>query len=444
MLASLTQRSIPFALVATLAAIPSEAAAAPDPVELLRKSVETLASAPSASVKFLDETTLVRNDREDVTGSEYQYRTAPEGRFEFVSVNPEGGEPRRGYRVAGNGRVTLTQLISRRRHMLAEDDGGFASFIRSPSAQSMGSGLGNLALSVLSGPTGEELANNVTSSEYLGEVEIDGEPLHHVRFTVQETVTFDAWFTTDERSLIRRIVPDLSQDPGVKQMASRFETFEYSQRFEFSDWDTDAAVSAEELEVVEPKNSILMASFYRRPPKPPHHLLGKEAPGFDLPTPNGERVNFAERGEDEVTLIEFWSTGCPVCVQAMPQLEEIGERYAERGLKYRAINLGEEPSDVAAFLEARGLSPETLVDTEGDVADKYRVGSIPLILLVGKEGKVQVAQAGFGPRSAAQLAEQAEALLEGEDLSAAAVAEWEATQARQVAERDRLRSLLDG
>jgi peroxiredoxin len=180
------------------------------------------------------------------------------------------------------------------------------------------------------------------------------------------------------------------------------------------------------------------------PEEPPYALLGKKAPAFELPTPDGKLVRFGEPKGEGATLIEFWATTCPVCIQAMPALEELHEQYAERGLEYYAINVGESAEDVAAFLERRGLAPQTLLDESTEVAAKFEVGPIPLILIIGPDGRVQAAQAGFGPPTPAKLAGQIEATLRGEDVAQAELDAIRAAEARRVAELERLRSKLDG
>ena len=416
---------------------------APDPLALLRESAAAVERADSATVEFVATTEITREERTDLMESRYAYRTAPGGRFAFEPVTPDGSPAKQGYRVAGNGRVTLIQLISRRRHMLEPDDHGFAAFVRTPSAEAMGSGLGALALSLLTRDTTEQLAAAVTKSEYLGVEEVDGRKLHHARYALADGLTWDAWFAAEGAPLVQKIVPDLEADPGVVAMSRRYERFAYEQRFDFVGWNVEAGLTKADIPVAEPDNSMLVASLFQSPPRPPHPLLGKAAPKLTLANLDGGTVDLGVPGDGRVTMLEFWSTGCPICIEAMPQLERLAEEYGSRGLDYYAVNVGEEPELVAAFAEARGVKAEVLIDTEGDAGDAYDVRPIPLIVLIGPDGVVHVADIGFPPGKAKQLAGAVESLLAGENLAAAELDRRAKAEANRVAERERLRKLLD-
>ncbi len=416
-----------------------------DPLQLLRDSAAATGEAASASVDVVVSTTLVRNEESNDESMTFRYRTAPEGRFEFFTVAEEEGEAATyGYRVAGNGEVTLTALLGGRRHMLEPDADGFAAFVRSPAAMGIGSGLGGMALAFLHQAAMEELVESVVESEFVGEEEVDGEKLVHARYTVQGDITSDVWFAAEGKPLVRLIRPDVLSTPGVQQMAAQFEEFDYQLSFRFKDWNTDAGLAADDIQVVEPKSSLLLASLYKRPEPGPHPLLGKEAPTFELATPDGERDGLAEADGEGVAILEFWSINCPACVQAMPELEKLADKYADKGLEYYAVNIGEEPEDINAFLESKGIEPKVVIDTDQEVSTAYGVSPIPLIVLVGPNGRVQAVQEGFAPSTPAKFSEAIEATLSGEDVAEATLEEQRQAKEKQLAERKRLKSLLDG
>ncbi len=431
------------ALACGLTASPAQAAD-PDPMALLTDAAQAVADAPSASVDLRVQTKLVRDEKADEQSAYFVYRTAPEGRFEFKNIAEDGGATPTGYHVVGNDGVTITAILSGKRHMLSASDDGMATFVRSPSASTIGSGLGGLALAFFSPVAIAEVASGVTASEFVGVEEVDGEKLLHARYTVNDEFPVDVWYQAEGEPLVRRVQPSLLDTPGVQQMASRYETFDFSVTFEFTGWKTDAGLAEKDIAVVEPQDSQLLDSLYAPPKEPPHALLGKPAPPFELPTPAGETVSFSKPAGEGATLLEFWATTCPICVQAMPALEQLHEKYAAEGLNYYAVNVGESAEDVATFLERRELTPQALLDENQEVADAFHVGPIPLILLINADGRVQVAQVGFDPKTAEKLDQQIGATLRGEDVAAAQLEEVRKAEAQRVAERERLRSLLDG
>jgi len=430
--------------IALLFAASPALAADPDPMELLTGAAQAIADAPSASVDLRVQTKLVRDDKVNDQSAYFVFRTAPEGRFEFKNVEEDGGPSKMGYHVVGNDDVTITAILSGKRHMLAPSEDGFGAFVRAPSAESIGGGLGGLALAFFSPAAIADVAKGVSSSEFVGVEEIDGEKLLHARYSINDEFTVDVWYQAEGAPLVRRVQPNIAETPDVKQMASRYEKFEFVIAFEFTNWNTDAGLTKQDIAVLEPQDSQVMESLYAAPKEPPHALLGKPAPPFELPTPEGQTVSFDKPAEKGATLLEFWATTCPICVQAMPALEKLQEKYAEQGLKYYAVNVGESAEDVATFLERRNLMPQALLDESSEVATNYEVGPIPLILLVNADGRVQVAQVGFGPTTAGKLDQQIEATLRGEDVAAAQLEEVRKAEAQRVAEQEHLRSLLDG
>lgn len=440
-----TGTRIALVTVAALVLSNEAQAADPDPLQLLGDSAKAAGDASSAAVDVVVGTTLVRDDETNEEEMTFRYQTAPNGRFAFYTLAEDEDETAKyGYHVAGNGEVTLTAQLGGRRHMIEPDQDGFAAFALSPSATGIGSGLGGLALAFLHPAAMDVLVGSVVESEFIGEEEVDGEKLLHARYTVQGGIASDVWFKAEGLPLVRIIRPDVLSTPGVQQMAARFEKFDYQLSFRFEDWNTEAGLTAEDVPVVEPKNSLLLASLYERPAPGPHPLLGKEAPTFELATPEGEKAGLEKANGESVALLEFWSINCPACVQAMPELEKLADKYADKGLKYYAVNIGESPDDIKAFLESKGLEPTVVIDTDQEVSTAYGVSPIPLIVLVGPDGRVQAIQEGFAPSTPAKLTEKIDATLAGEDVAEATLEADRQEKEKQLAERKRLKALLDG
>lgn len=412
----------------------------PDPLDLLRQSAEAVAEADSLTVTLDATTTVVRDGQTETDATRYTLRTAPGERFEFATT----GDAEAGVQVAGNGRVLLTHAIAAQRHALSPGAGGVGALATSPAASTVGSGLGGMVLSLLTPSTADALAASLTASEYVALERLDGAPAHHARYTVGDALTFDAWFAAEGAPVVLRVVPDLAATPSVQRMAQQHESFEYRLVFDFKSWNLSAALEDADIHVEEPSDSLLVGTLFAPPTPGPNPLLGQDAPAFKMSTPGGERVDLAEHFGDGVVLLEFWASHCSVCLKAMPKIEELHRRYADRGVEYFAINSGESPGDVAAFLERRGASPLTLVDESIEVASAYNVSRLPVIVLVDAAGKVQVAQVGFVAGDEEKLADAIEALLAGEDLAAPTLAEHREAEAARRAEQERLRAALDG
>ena len=69
-------------------------------------------------------------------------------------------------------------------------------------------------------------------------------------------------------------------------------------------------------------------------------------------------------------------------------IEDVQREYRGRGLAVLAVNLGEDPKAVAAWVTQQGVTSTVLLDTTLDVARAYRLEYTPTVFLVGRNGKL--------------------------------------------------------
>ncbi|HEY3175804.1 MAG TPA: TlpA disulfide reductase family protein [Candidatus Polarisedimenticolia bacterium] len=113
---------------------------------------------------------------------------------------------------------------------------------------------------------------------------------------------------------------------------------------------------------------------------------GSRAPLFALSDLAGKQVLLSDY-KGRVVLLHFWATWCAVCRQEMPILEEVSRAHAD-DVAVLAVNLGERPRKVRAYVEGSGLTFPVLMDSRGKVAEEYGVLSLPVTLIVGRDGRV--------------------------------------------------------
>ena len=111
------------------------------------------------------------------------------------------------------------------------------------------------------------------------------------------------------------------------------------------------------------------------------------APDFELPTLDGGAIRLSDLRGQRVVL-NFWATWCPPCKAEMPALVREYERYKSQGLVVLAINQAEEPQKVMAFQAQYGLTFPILMDYRMDVADLYRIRSLPTTFFIAPDGVI--------------------------------------------------------
>jgi peroxiredoxin len=146
--------------------------------------------------------------------------------------------------------------------------------------------------------------------------------------------------------------------------------------------------------------------------RPPSPQAGFAAPDFTLETLEGETVSLAElRGQ--AILVNFWATWCPPCRAEMPAIQQVYDKYRDRGFTVLAVDLQESPAAVSAFAQELGLTFPILIDPDGGVFMRYRVTSLPTTFFLDRAGIIQEVTIG-GPMTEAFIESQVTGLLASE------------------------------
>lgn len=111
------------------------------------------------------------------------------------------------------------------------------------------------------------------------------------------------------------------------------------------------------------------------------------APDFTLDSLNGGAVTLSDL-ENQILVLDFWAIWCRPCVEAMPELEQLHQQYADQGVVVLAINVEEDQGEVAEFVADHGYTLTVLLDTDSRVADAYDVQGIPHTVVVDREGEI--------------------------------------------------------
>ena len=118
-----------------------------------------------------------------------------------------------------------------------------------------------------------------------------------------------------------------------------------------------------------------------------------DTPPLVLRKPSGEAVDLASlRGK--VVLVNFWATWCAPCVEEMPALARLRAKLAARGFEVLAVNQGEMPARVSAFVDRAGLDLAVVLDRDKAVSKAWQVRALPTTFVVDASGRIRLYAVG--------------------------------------------------
>lgn len=143
---------------------------------------------------------------------------------------------------------------------------------------------------------------------------------------------------------------------------------------------------------IKKKLDILNAEYERTA----HLEIGKVAPNFEAPTPDGKIVNLNDL-KGKVTIIDFWAAWCGPCRRENPNVVRIYNQYHDQGLEIIGVSLdgqNRQNDPKKAWLDAIEKDKLTwnqvsnLKYFKDPVAQLYNITSIPATYILDSEGRI--------------------------------------------------------
>ncbi len=114
----------------------------------------------------------------------------------------------------------------------------------------------------------------------------------------------------------------------------------------------------------------------------------------------GRTVSFAEYSKGKVVLLNIWATWCGPCRKEMPDLIELSNEMASKGVVVVGVSVDQKADrlqTVRSFVERTAVPYLNVVDNL-QIGEAYGIQSIPTTLIIDKQGNIVQRISGAQPK----------------------------------------------
>jgi len=251
-------------------------------------------------------------------------------------------------------------------------------------------------------------------SHVLAEANLDGKPYHRIALESPAGKRV-LWLDQTNFTLRRMEIPIDNQRQLIN---ARNQYSKVSVWIDFENVMIDAEIDVEIFELAVPTGARRVRRFIPPPPAGPPAYLGKPAGEYVFQTLDGETLTPTTLA-GKVTVLDFWSTICSPCKAQAPVLNQVYEHYKDSDeVAYYAVSTdGAVVSNevVAKTMASWGGGMPVARDLKQTGYHELNVRQTPTLLLVDREGRLQVFQAGAHQKPE-PLINAIQRMVDGEDL----------------------------
>jgi thiol-disulfide isomerase/thioredoxin len=116
-------------------------------------------------------------------------------------------------------------------------------------------------------------------------------------------------------------------------------------------------------------------------------FVGNDEPmTFALPDISGNTIVKADFA-GKVTVVNFWATWCPPCIEEIPSLNRLKQKMEGRPFELISINYAEDRKTVLNFMQRVKVDFPVLLDHSGATAHRWNVITYPSTFVIDRQGK---------------------------------------------------------
>lgn len=137
------------------------------------------------------------------------------------------------------------------------------------------------------------------------------------------------------------------------------------------------------------------------------------APEFTVEGLDGKKYVLKDLLAKGPVLLDFWTTWCKPCMNELPELDKLYQKYQDRGFTLLTIasDDAKTASKIKPLVKSRGFTFPVGTDPERKIGNAYSVRNYPTSYLIGRDGKILSVAQGYRPGDEKKLEEEIVAAL---------------------------------
>lgn len=122
----------------------------------------------------------------------------------------------------------------------------------------------------------------------------------------------------------------------------------------------------------------------------------QQAKDFNVAALEGGKLRLADL-KGKVVFLNLWATWCPPCMEEMPAMERLWQRYKDQGLVVIALSMDSAGAKVVKpFIEQAKYTYRVALDPKMEIAELYGARSVPSTFIIDRSGTLRAI--ALGPR----------------------------------------------
>ena len=117
--------------------------------------------------------------------------------------------------------------------------------------------------------------------------------------------------------------------------------------------------------------------------------VARPLPTLRLEALSGEPASLSELARGRVTVIDLWASWCTACRPVSDRAARLAEAHGPAGLLVLGVDVGEERSEVEAFLDGAMPPYPIYLDPEFRLANALATNELPTVIVADRHGTVR-------------------------------------------------------